>query len=157
MAVKRLYTTSENLKEMNDTLINDSIKVINTALASKLEKGESINLWMWIAVAEFLIIIYLIINDRLNSKNKEKLRFKNESLGKDIDFDNIINSSFNSTKLYDELKVKCHPDRFPIDDEKNIIADEIFQEITKNKTNIKRLIELKEEAEKKLDINFKNK
>jgi len=139
---------------MNDTLINDSIKIINTIIARKVEKGESINWWMWIAVVQFLIIIYLIIKDRLNSKNTEKLRFKNESLAKDIDFDNIINSSFNSTKLYDELKVKCHPDRFPIDDEKNIIADKIFQEITKNKTNIKRLIELKEEAQKKLDLNF---
>lgn len=139
---------------MNDTLINDSIKIINTAIARKAEKGETINWWMWIAISEFLIIIYLIIKGSLNSRNTEKMRFKNESLGKNIDFDNIINSSFNSTSLYDELKVKCHPDRFPIDDEKNIIADKIFQEITKNKTNIKRLIELKEEAQRKLDLNF---
>jgi hypothetical protein len=52
------------------------------------------------------------------------------------------------------LKVKCHPDRFATDAEKNVIAENIFQEITKNKTNVKRLIELKEEAKQKLNINF---
>ena len=57
-------------------------------------------------------------------------------------------------QLYDELKVKCHPDRFPTDKEKNTIAENIFQEISKNKNNVKRLLELKEEASQKLNINF---
>ena len=56
--------------------------------------------------------------------------------------------------MYDELKVKCHPDLFSTDKEKNLIAENLFQEITKNQTNAKRLIELKEEAKQKLDINF---
>ncbi len=95
-----------------------------------------------------------ILKEKLKSKVTAKQQFKSESLKQDIDFNNIINSSFNSIKLYDELKVKCHPDRFPTDREKNIIAENLFQEISKNKTNVKRLLELKEEAIQKLNINF---
>ena len=66
----------------------------------------------------------------------------------------MINSSFNSQQLYDELKKKCHPDRFPNDNDKNSIAIKLFQEISENKNNSKRLSEIKEVAEKKLQIKF---
>ncbi len=66
----------------------------------------------------------------------------------------MINSSFNSQQLYDELKKKCHPDRFPNDNDKNSIAINLFQEISENKNNSKRLLELKEIAEQKLQIKF---
>lgn len=82
------------------------------------------------------------------------MKFKKDSLKENIDFDNILKSSFNSIELYNELKVKCHPDRFAPDEAKSMVADSIFQEITKNKTNYKKLIELKEEAKQKLNINF---
>ena len=94
------------------------------------------------------------MKEKFKSKVTAKQQFKSESLKQDIDFNNIINSSFNSIKLYDELKVKCHPDRFPTDKEKNMLAENLFQEISKNKTNVKRLLELKEEAIQKLNINF---
>ena len=109
---------------------------------------------MWIALVELGIIAYFIVKEKFKSKVSAKQQFKSESLKQDIDFNNIINSSFNSVKLYDELKVKCHPDRFPTYKEKNLIAESIFQQITKNKTNFKRLLELKEEAIQKLNINF---
>lgn len=139
---------------MNDTIIQDSTKVVEQSILKATETGETTNWWMWLAIAEFGIIAFLIIKEKLDNRNSARQRFKNESLKQDIDFDNIINSSFNSIKLYDELKVKCHPDRFPIEKEKNLIAENIFQEITKNKNNIKRLLELKEEAIQKLNINF---
>lgn len=139
---------------MNDTLIQDSINVANKAISKVSETDESTNLWMWIALVEFGIIIYLILKEKFKSKVSAKQQFKSESLKQEIDFNNIINSSFNSVQLYDELKVKCHPDRFPTDKEKNLIAENIFQQITKNKTNVKRLLELKEEAIQKLNINF---
>jgi hypothetical protein len=139
---------------MNDTIIQDSIKVAGQAITKATEISESTNWWMWLAIAEFGIIAFLVLNEKLKPKDTAKQRFKNESLKKDIDFNNIINSSFNSIKLYDELKVKCHPDRFPTDNEKNSIAENIFQEISKNKNNVKRLLELKEEAVQKLNINF---
>jgi hypothetical protein len=140
--------------KMNDTLIQDSIKIANRAISKITEADESTNWWMWIALVELGIIAYFIVKEKFKSKVSAKQQFKSESLKQDIDFNNIINSSFNSVKLYDELKVKCHPDRFPTDKEKNLIAESIFQQITKNKTNFKRLLELKEEAIQKLNINF---
>ncbi len=140
--------------KMNDTLIQDSIKVAGKAISKVTEANDNTNLWMWLAIVELGIIAYLILKEKLKSKVTAKQQFKSESLKQDIDFNNIINSSFNSIKLYDELKVKCHPDRFPTDKEKNIIAENLFQEISKNKTNVKRLLELKEEAIQKLNINF---
>jgi hypothetical protein len=140
--------------KMNDTLIQDSIKVAGQAITKTTETGQQTNWWMWLAIAEFGIIVFLILKEQLKPKDTARQRFKNESLKQDIDFGNIINSSFNSIQLYDELKVKCHPDRFPTDKEKNSIAENIFQEISKNKNNVKRLLELKEEAIQKLNINF---
>jgi len=139
---------------MNDTLIQDSSKVANQLIGKSLENPHSTNWWMWIAIAEFLIIAFILLKEKLRGKETAQQKFKNDALKQDVDFNNIINSSFNSIALYDELKVKCHPDRFATDAVKNAIAENIFQEITKNKTNAKRLIELKEEAKQKLNINF---
>ncbi len=139
---------------MNDTILQDSIKVAGQAITKTTEIGHQTNWWMWLAIAEFGIIAFLIFKEQLKPKDTARQRFKDESLKQEIDFGNIINSSFNSIQLYDELKVKCHPDRFPTDKEKNIIAENIFQEISKNKNNVKRLLELKEEAIQKLKINF---
>ncbi len=139
---------------MNDSLLQDSLKLINYALGKQTEPHNYFNYWMWLSIIEFVIIIFFLLKIKSKSKNTAKMKFKNDSLKQNIDFDNIINSSFNSTQLYDQLKVKCHPDRFPNDEERNSIAQLIFQEITKNKTNIKRLRELKEEAKQKLNINL---
>lgn len=139
---------------MNDTLIQDSLKVVGQAITKSSESSQNTNWWMWLAIAEFGIIALLILKGKVKTKETAKQKFKNESLRQDIDINNVINSSFNSIQLYDELKVKCHPDRFPTNKDKNEIAGALFQEITKNKTNIKRLLELKEEAIRKLNINF---
>ena len=139
---------------MNDKLIQDSLKMASQAITKSSESSQNTNWWMWLAIAEFGIIALLILKGKVKTKETEKQKFKKESLRQDIDFNNVINSSFNSIKLYDELKVKCHPDKFPTDKDKNRIAESLFQEITKNKTNIKRLLELKEEAIQKLNINF---
>ena len=141
---------------MNDTIIKDTIKVVSETMTKSIpsENNEHINWWLWIAIIEFVLIIFLVIKQKIKPKDTIKQKFKKESLKEEIDFNNIINSSFNSKQLFDELKVKCHPDRFPTDKEKNLIADKLFQEITENQNNAKRLIELKEEAKQKLNINF---
>ena len=139
---------------MNDTLIQDSLKAAEIIVAKTTENNDSSNLWMWVAIGEFLIIIGLILANRFKRKPNAKQKFKDESLAQEVDFNNIINSSFNSNELYDILKVKCHPDRFPTDPKLNEIAEKLFQEITKSKTNVKRLQELKIEAQQKLNINF---
>ena len=112
------------------------------------------DVWVYIAMVEFVIIFFLLLfafRRGTTRVEKQKLR---ESIKSDVDFQNIINSSFHATEIYNELKVKCHPDRFIGDVEKNATANRIFQEVTKNKMNYKRLQELKKEAEESLGINF---
>lgn len=139
---------------MNDTLIQDSLKVAEKVVAKTTENTDSSNLWMWVAIGEFAIIIGFVLANRFKRKPNAKQQFKDESLAQEVDFNNIINSSFHSNELYDILKVKCHPDRFPTDPKLNEIAQKLFQEITKSRTNVKRLQELKIEAQQKLNINF---
>lgn len=141
---------------MNDTIIKDTLQVANETITKSIatESNERINWWLWIAIIEFVFIIFLVIKQKIKPRDTTKQKFKKESLEQEVDFNNIINSSFNSKQLYDTLKVKCHPDLFPTDKEKNLIAENLFQEITKNQNNAKRLIELKEEAKQKLNINF---
>ena len=105
------------------------------------------DVWFYIAMVEFVITF------RRGTTRVEKQKLR-ESIKSDVDFQNIINSSFHATEIYNELKVKCHPDRFIGDVEKNATANRIFQEVTKNKMNYKRLQELKKEAEESLGINF---
>ena len=112
------------------------------------------DVWFYIAMVELVIIFFLLLfafRRGTTRVEKQKLR---ESIKSDVDFQNIINSSFHATEIYNELKVKCHPDRFIGDVEKNATANRIFQEVTKNKMNYKRLQELKKEAEESLGINF---
>jgi hypothetical protein len=141
---------------MNDTIIKDTLKVASETITKSIasESNQHINWWFWIAIIEFVFILLLLVKQIIKPKDKIRQKFKQESLEQEIDFNNIINSSFNSKQLYDELKVKCHPDLFPTDKEKNLIAENLFQEITENQNNAKRLTELREEAKQKLNINF---
>lgn len=139
---------------MNDTLFQDSLKVADKAISNSSVKDDSTNIWMWIAIGEFALILGLLFVLKLKRQTSVKQRFKEEALNQDVDFNNIMKSSFHSTELYDILKVKCHPDRFPNNPELKKIADKLFQEITKNKANYKRLEELKIEAQQKLNVNF---
>ena len=139
---------------MNEASVQDSLKTANHILNESSSIYNSARFWMWIALIECIIIIFILLKNKIFKPNTLKEKLKNDSLKEEVDFNNIINSSFNSTKLYDELKVKCHPDRFPNDEGKSNIALKLFQEISKNRTNLKRLNELKAEAEQKLNINF---
>jgi hypothetical protein len=139
----------------NIVLKQDSVKIANKVLNYNSNFISIHNIGMWIAIAEFLFIIYLLFKYQKEiSKHSSKSKLKDEAMKGDVDFENIINSSFNSTQLYDELKVKCHPDRFISDEEKNKIANSLSKELSKNKTNFKKLLELKQEAEQKLNINL---
>lgn len=139
---------------MNDTtLIKDSI---NSIIAEQTSAAaNTVDVWMWIAFAELIIIIFLLAKSMKGKRSiSDKEKFRMNAMSGEIDFGNILKSSFLSQQLYDELKVKCHPDRFPDDEEKNRIANQIFQEISKNRHNYKKLLELKEQAKQKLNINI---
>lgn len=136
-------------------MIQDSLKVaINEVVEqSTVNSGENTNWWMWLALLELGLISLLVLNQKIGKKNNRKRKLREDSLGQEVNFKNVIESSFHAKAMYDLLKVKCHPDRFP-DTEKNVVADALFQEITRNKRNLEKLTELKAEAEKKLSITF---
>ena len=115
------------------------------------------SIWFWIALTELIIIIFLIY--KLKPKYKvfyltdlETNHLKNSKNNK-IDMDNLMDSIHNSRSLYKELSKKCHPDRF-INDPKQKIAEEIFQEISENERNFEKLSLLKLRAINELNINF---
>ena len=136
-----------------DTTIQDSLNIMAQHTQNNVSDGR-VDWWMWIAIAEFVILLILVLSTKSLPKNERLQRFKNESMNHEIDFNNTISSAFHAEELYDELKVKCHPDRFPMNPEKSRTAEMFFQEITKNKHNMKRLLELKEQAKHELNINF---
>lgn len=84
-------------------------------------------------------------------EKSERSKFREEVLNERIDFTNVVSSSLLAKHVYDELKVKIHPDRFQ-DPEIISRATELFQLIHQNKGDYSRLIELKELAFKELPI-----
>lgn len=124
----------------------------------QVEKISMLNsIWFWIAVVELILIIFLIY--KLKSKKSKSgltdLETKQikKSKNNTIDMDNLMNSIHNAKTLYKELSKKCHPTRF-INNPLQKNAEEIFQEITKNKRNFEKLSKLKERAISELNINF---
>jgi len=115
------------------------------------------SLWFWIAIIELLLIVLLIYRLKSNQKKDQlsdiEIRSIINSKNSPIDMDNLMNSIHNSRTLYKELSKKCHPDRF-INDPKEKIAEEIFQEITKNERNFEKLTSLKSRAITELNVTF---
>lgn len=124
-----------------------------TAMVAEQAIQSGINLWMIIALAEFVIIVALLIVRNSRDDKKSELKRKVMAEG-NVDFQNTVNSMFNAEPLYKELIVKCHPDRFAPDEAKMAIANELSMQITKNKQNIKCLEALRQEAINKLNINI---
>lgn len=133
---------------------SDSIQNIIKGIT--IESSSHTNLWLYIAAIELICILLLLFRIyTLHHKNSEKERLKQKVLKEnEIDFENVINSSFKAKELYNELKGKCHPDKFAKDEFLNAKATEIFSLLVKNKYNYKMLCELKERAQKELNINF---
>lgn len=120
--------------------------------------STSFSIWLWIAVFEFAVITFLLFKLK---KKENDLKFGNLSKDKirnakmsDVDMDNLMNSINSSKDLYKKLSRTCHPDRF-INSNKQKLAEEIFQDISKYKRDFKKLTELKERAITELNINFK--
>jgi uncharacterized protein YozE (UPF0346 family) len=128
------------------------------AETASVADSASFPIWFWIALIEFAIIVFLVFRLR---KKREKLTFGDLSKDKirnakksDVDMENLMNSINGSKELYKQLSRTCHPDRF-INNSKQELAEEIFQEISKHKRDFKKLTELKEKAITELNIKFK--
>ena len=136
-------------------MIQNFLQIVGDSLKTILPNSGIVkNYWFWIALGELCIIIYTAKN--LFQKRKLSIDSKTEEIlsnSKKSKFDmgNLLDNINKSRDLYKILSSKCHPDRFH-DIEKNKKADEIFQEITRNKRNYGRLIELKELAKTELNI-----
>lgn len=130
--------------------MNDTIHQLTGQMQQTSSTG--INIWLIVAIVEFAVIVYLLLT-KLNISNSKKAQIKNEVMQEgSIDFSNVLNNAFNSKEIYDDLKKKCHPDRFVDDAEREAIANELFQRITQNQHNIDNLRKLREEAVQKLGI-----
>lgn len=84
-------------------------------------------------------------------QKSEESKLREKVLSENIDFNNIVQSSLKAKQLYDELKVRVHPDRFQ-DPEVISRATELFQLIHQNKGDYNKLLNLKERAYLELSI-----
>jgi uncharacterized protein YozE (UPF0346 family) len=142
---------------MNFFLLQVKTNNVIAETASAVDSA-SFPIWFWIALIEFAIIVFLVFRLR---KKREKLTFGDLSKDRirnakksDVDMENLMNSINGSKELYKQLSRTCHPDRF-INNNKQELAEEIFQEISKHKRDFKKLTELKEKAITELNIKFK--
>ena len=99
------------------------------------------------------ICIILLILTFLKRKGKRSrvAKIKENVMKESIDMSNVINSSFNASRLYDELKKACHPDRF-IDENIKEKANILFQQVTQHKRDYKKLLELQERINEELNM-----
>ena len=135
--------------------MNNFLQIVADTLVSGLQASHAFNWWMLVAIVELLIIIVLLLS-KSKSNNKKSSIKKQVKMEGDIDFGNIIDSSFNAAKLYKVLITKCHPDRFEPDKGKVAIASDICLRLGKYKNDVKMLNEIKQEAIEKLSINIKS-
>jgi hypothetical protein len=141
---------------MNTILLQ--IKSDSTIVTNVLPTDSSnLNIWFWLSIIELVIIIILFLKLRRGKENLPFADLNRENLKKSkeatIDFGNVMNSINGSGELYKELSRKCHPDRF-VDSPLQKLAEEIFQEISKNKRDFEKLSALKERAINELNLTF---
>ena len=147
---------------MEDTLqsLKDSLQSFNVDRLNEIGNSDQMgfNSWMLIAIIELIIILVLFI--RLKKIHNEQLINTDgffelkDAKSKDIDMENLMNDINLSKDLYKVLSRSCHPDRFH-DNSIKVKAEILFQEITKHRRSYTKLLELKERANKELNLNLK--
>jgi hypothetical protein len=132
-------------------------KISNISTYREINIEQSISIWIWIALAELLIIAWLIWKiKRGKRQNLDLTKISKSDLRKDtenIEMKDVVDSMHKSRELYKELSKLCHPDKF-INTSLQSIAEEIFQEISRNKRNYKQLVALKLRAINELNLKF---
>ena len=130
--------------------ITDSLP--STAPIVSSSSGIVSNVWFWIALIEFLIIMLsVIISIRDKNKKWEKLKFKQGISDSNTEFIFPIGDMFRAPEMYKKLMRVCHPDRF-IDETKKNAAEELCMLIGKNQYNVTEMERLGKLAEEKLEI-----
>jgi len=131
-----------------------TVDSLNT-ISNTMSNNNHSNFWFYIAAVE-LVIIGSVLFYYSRKKRKEQLtgneKFFEDSKNNDIDMDEVlfdINNSGEARKFFKQLSKKYHPDKF-LDPAMNAKAIIIYQEMTKNKLNLKNLKELEKKAKAEL-------
>lgn len=140
-------------------MIEQVHEIVDTVMWQPVEVGFTqrildSHVWFYVALMEsgVLVALLLYVFRGFREYRIKKHRIK-KTIKEDVAFQNIIKNSIYATEIYDELMEKCHPELF-IGDDREKIADRLFLEINRNKTNYKRLCELKEQARRELKVNI---
>ena len=133
--------------------MNDTLQMAADSVVQVSQQGNSLNWWMIIAIVELVIIFVLLLSKGKADDKKRSIKRQVRDEG-DINFGNVIASSFGAKALYDELIRKCHPDRFAPDEKKVAIANDITERLGRYKHDLEKLNELKEEAINKLGVSL---
>lgn len=133
--------------------MNDTLQMAADSVVQVSQQGNSLNWWMIIAIVELVIIFVLLLSKGKADDKKRSIKRQVREEG-DINFGNVIASSFGAKALYDELIRKCHPDRFAPDEKKVAIANDITERLGRYKHDLEKLNELKEEAINKLGVSL---
>ena len=99
-----------------------------------------------LTLAAFLFIAFHYRKDKKEPKGSLKKHKKSK-----VDMNDLMLDINQSRNLYKKLAKECHPDRF-IDSKENKIAESLFQEITENKRNFKKLEQLRLKANQELGL-----
>jgi hypothetical protein len=119
--------------------------------------------WFWLTIIEFGVIV-ILLNKFAKQRRINKINdFGFERKGVDnveivetvetVDMDNLMDNIYKSKSLFNELKKKCHPDRF-VNQDCHSISEKLFQEVMENEKNYGKLKALKEKAVRDLNISI---
>jgi hypothetical protein len=117
-----------------------------------------IDKWMIVSIVELLVIFILLFFLFRKKKNKPNDFYVVEGVESfkdaNIDFSNMFNSMFNASKLHSTLKRKIHPDLFPNNPEKILIANDLTARLNESQNDIAKMKEIQDIAKEKLGIIF---
>lgn len=133
--------------------MNESATLDSLALGEAVGSGSGFSFWMIIGLCLLCFVLGYFLGKRMGSRSAstdEVIARKKEVKKEKVDFDNVIGSAFDARDFAKKLKIKCHPDRFPGDEEKRQVAEALHQEVEENSRNLKVLQELEKRIQEEL-------
>lgn len=133
--------------------MEENVTLDSLAMGKAVGSDSGFSLWMVIGLCLFCFVLGLFLGSRKGgrSASSDELRDKKKKVKEEeVDFDNVIGSAFDGRDFAKKLKIKCHPDRFPVDEEKRKLAEFLHQEVEENSRNLKALKELEHRIQKEL-------
>ena len=144
---------SENNKQ-NGVIITEQDTVISEVINNTSTSYFSLRV---IIAGIIVIIMGFYIFQRYQKMtmvyNIDKSMIEDDEIGDTNFWDNVFNSISeqpDAKKTYDQLIRRCHPDRFPDDNKKIIIATELTAELGKHKLDLAELDKLAIRIKKEL-------